>query len=1304
MFYKPNFEANGKLWNRVRGEKAKRPYNNLGKRASGKKERAGVKEFASLANLKVALGNEGFSDIVIKYMGELWVMLEFKFEKALLKFQESTSVMSWFSQVVKVTPEFEVEGRIAWVEVEGIPFKLWTRNTFARVAEKWGKLLDVDDEEETCYHSKRLCIHMKSGKSINEDFKIIHRGKMFWIRAIETPGWAPDFTDEIDNDDINSTDDEDVVQKSEDIEENSDSEKVPDTIIEDEELVNKCDDEMNSVKNLEKSEDPFNIYSLLNRKDSLNKKEKDSESSLSHPPGYTPPATKCDDARSENIAENQDTFSESCANNNLEENNGDVANNCFDNVKIFGDSKSTSVCSGSFKKSIASGGSFLNVMEEIVNVGQTMGFNMDGCEANMAEIIKSQGASMNKVNFLALQETKMETMDLSCVKCCWGNYAFEFSHSNSVGNSGGILCVWDPVSFQKTSHTISDSFVILRGVWLKNGSNLLVVVVYGPHDHRDKRQLWDYLGHSIKSWKGEVVVMGDFNEVRHRSDRFGSVFNVQGADDFNSFITTAGLVEVPLGGSTFTWCHKSASKMSKLDRFFTSENMLIKCPNISAISLDRFISDHRPILLREMSYDYGPTSFRFFHHWLELDGFKSFVTGQWNLAPVDSANGMRNLMGKLKFIKASIKDWLKCNTQCNRSLKDKYKEDLRLIDVDIDSGKGSDILVAKRIEILNDLQNIEKIHAMDLAQKAKIKWSIEGDENSRFFHGILNKKRHQMNIRGVMVDGSWQENPNAVKREFYNHFRNRFDKPPDQRATIDMTFPNSLSPEQQSDLECDVTAQELKQAVWDCGLEKSPGPDGFSFGFYRQFWDTIEKDVFKAINHFFTNVDIPKGCNSSFIALIPKIPDANLVKDFRPISLIGSIYKIIAKILTNRLVKVIGDIVSDVQSAFIKGRQILDGPFILNEVIQWCKRKKKHALIFKVDFEKAFDSVRWDFLDDILRKFGFGNKWCEWIQKCLVSSRGSILINGSPTEEFQFFKGLKQGDPLSPFLFILVMECLHISFQKVVDAGKFTGINLNQSTNLSHMFYADDAVFVGQWNDRNINTIIYVLSCFFYAPGLRINMSKSRIMGIHVNRNIVHQAAGKLGCLTLNTPFSYLGTKVGGNMSRTEAWNEVIDKVRSRLSKWKMNTLSIGGRLTLLKSVLGSIPIFHMSIFRVPLGVLQKLESIRRNFFNGHEYDSRKASIYFLLDIHLKEVKELRKIGVNVSEWIRLKLGNGESTSFWYDNWSGSGAAKDTFPRLFALENHKEISVRSKLDDSSLDSSFRRTARGGIEQVQFDAL
>ncbi|GKE71286.1 RNA-directed DNA polymerase, eukaryota, reverse transcriptase zinc-binding domain protein, partial [Tanacetum coccineum] len=140
--------------------------------------------------------------------------------------------------------------------------------------------------------------------------------------------------------------------------------------------------------------------------------------------------------------------------------------------------------------------------------------------------------------------------------------------------------------------------------------------------------------------------------------------------------------------------------------------------------------------------------------------------------------------------------------------------------------------------------------------------------------------------------------------------------------------------------------------------------------FYRHFWPVIEKDVFEAVDYFFMYGEIPNGCNSNFIALIPKILDANMVKDFRPISLIGSLYKIIAKILANRLVGVLGDLVNEVQSAFVADRQILDGPFILDEVLQWCRRKKKHALIFKVDFEKAFDLVRWDFVDDVLNKFG----------------------------------------------------------------------------------------------------------------------------------------------------------------------------------------------------------------------------------------------------------------------------------------------------------------------------------------------
>ncbi|GJY01240.1 RNA-directed DNA polymerase, eukaryota, partial [Tanacetum coccineum] len=141
--------------------------------------------------------------------------------------------------------------------------------------------------------------------------------------------------------------------------------------------------------------------------------------------------------------------------------------------------------------------------------------------------------------------------------------------------------------------------------------------------------------------------------------------------------------------------------------------------------------------------------------------------------------------------------------------------------------------------------------------------------------------------------------------------------------------------------------------------------------------------------------------------------------------------------MANRLAFVIGDIVSNTQSAFVAERQILDGPFILNEVLQWCKRKNKKAMFFKVDFAKAYDSVRWDFLIDVLEAFGFGPTWCNWIRGTFCFAKASILVNGSPSNEFQFHRGLKQGDPLSPYLFILIMESLHLSVSRAVNDGLF---------------------------------------------------------------------------------------------------------------------------------------------------------------------------------------------------------------------------------------------------------------------------
>nr|GFA02209.1 RNA-directed DNA polymerase, eukaryota, reverse transcriptase zinc-binding domain protein [Tanacetum cinerariifolium] len=233
-----------------------------------------------------------------------------------------------------------------------------------------------------------------------------------------------------------------------------------------------------------------------------------------------------------------------------------------------------------------------------------------------------------------------------------------------------------------------------------------------------------------------------------------------------------------------------------------------------------------------------------------------------------------------------------------------------------EDGADYGILIKERIQMLMAIgggkrliQEVEKVDAMEVAQKAKIKWSIEGDKNSKYYHGVLNKKRGRLTIRGVLED----------ERDFIK----------------------GISLEQNDNLEREVSNEEIKWAVWECRIDKAPGLDGFTFGFYRRYWDIIGNDVVDAIKWFFCMERSRKEVIRLFITLIPKVPNANMIKDFRPINLIGSLYKVIAKVLENRLVT----------------------------------NKKKQSMIFKVDFEKAYDSVRWDFIDDILRRFSFREKW-----------------------------------------------------------------------------------------------------------------------------------------------------------------------------------------------------------------------------------------------------------------------------------------------------------------------------------------
>lgn len=190
---------------------------------------------------------------------------------------------------------------------------------------------------------------------------------------------------------------------------------------------------------------------------------------------------------------------------------------------------------------------------------------------------------------------------------------------------------------------------------------------------------------------------------------------------------------------------------------------------------------------------------------------------------------------------------------------------------------------------------------------------------------------------------------------------------------------------------------------------------------------------------FHRNGTLAKGINNTFIALIRKVESPQRLNDFLPISLVGSMYKILAKVLANRLRVVIGLVISDSRSTFIKGRQILDGILVAIEVVDEARKHKKELLLFKVDFEKAYDSIDWRYLVSVMLKMGFPTLWRKWIKEWIGTASASVLVNGSPTDEFYLERGLRQGEPLSPFLFLLAAEGFHVLMESLSANHLFTG-------------------------------------------------------------------------------------------------------------------------------------------------------------------------------------------------------------------------------------------------------------------------
>ncbi|GJS46637.1 RNA-directed DNA polymerase, eukaryota, reverse transcriptase zinc-binding domain protein [Tanacetum coccineum] len=242
--------------------------------------------------------------------------------------------------------------------------------------------------------------------------------------------------------------------------------------------------------------------------------------------------------------------------------------------------------------------------------------------------------------------------------------------------------------------------------------------------------LWEDITQYLSDKSGHFILFGDFNEVRFESERFGSLFNSQGAANFNAFINQIGLVDLNIGGRNFTWMNKMGTKMSKHDRFLLSESVINAVPNMTVLALDRKWSDHIPILLHSNKVDFGPTPFRLFHSWLEIEEFNDVVVDSYNSFQNAHGSALVNFKNKVKHIKRSCRAWHKDFKEKKKAHHKVLCSSIGEVERKIDEKCASQNEVVQRLVWIKELQDMERLEALDVAQKARTKWVVEGDENS----------------------------------------------------------------------------------------------------------------------------------------------------------------------------------------------------------------------------------------------------------------------------------------------------------------------------------------------------------------------------------------------------------------------------------------------------------------------------------------------------------------------------------------------------------------------------------------------
>ncbi|CAM8915895.1 unnamed protein product [Rhodiola kirilowii] len=767
------------------------------------------------------------------------------------------------------------------------------------------------------------------------------------------------------------------------------------------------------------------------------------------------------------------------------------------------------------------------------------------------------------------------------------------------GKSGGLALLWkaDIDVCLMTFSFYHIDFII------RSTSTFRVTLFYGSPQGHLRYKSWELL-RQLKSLSAlPWCVVGDFNEVLRESECSNfPPYRKSSMDQFKRVLCDCDLFDLGYKGNKFTYSNRRqgpAEVKCRLDRALADSNWRNLFMSASVQHLVTYHSDHCPILLRwcgaQMRRD---KLFRFEAMWMRDPNLTGFISDNWS-----DVSG--TIMDKLEHLKSCLTRWNQHNFgNVNDRLK-KLKGDLE----SIRSVPRTESSAAKETEIINELDEWLIREEQMWLQRSRVLWLQDGDSNTRYFHSKATSRRKTNRIvQLVNQEGTLCDSERDIQCIAIDYFQTLFSSQLEvTQAELNdglMHIPCRVTDHHNRLLDEPYSERDITQALFQLNPSKAPGLDGFHAGFFQRNRSIVKNDFISGCLSVLNDGIMPSHLNDTLIILIPKQKDAKRMEHFRPISLTTVLSKTIAKAMVNRLQAVLPEVISPEQSAFFKGRLIMDNFLIAHEAAHFIKHAKHRRDVFgslKLDMSKAYDRIEWGFLKSILLRLGFNENWVSKIMSYVSCTTYCIRVNDVITPVFIPQRGLRQGDPLSPYLYILCTEWLSYKLRQSHLSGSFPGLKIaNRAPPVTHLLFADDCLLLFKLGKDTVTVIKDSLASYEKLSGQCVNYDKSElVLSPNASSDLRQIFVNQLSVRCVSSHEKYLGLPLLLKRRLSINFAGIVDKYWSTMNGWKSGHLSIGGREVLIKSVLQSLPIYLMSCFLIPDNIVKKLQSCLFKFWWG---------------------------------------------------------------------------------------------------------